>query len=996
MIFKRHKYFLKRNKSKHSLKGKIRRYILLSFLTTTFIFIGVIAVLCMKLLNGFSISTSRYISSSIVQEMNSKEFLAVHNLKTLSEFNSNSYKYNDWKINIDRDLSLKILDDIILSTDINTISNKNNTLDETNNNLKLNNKKPHEYPTTTLVEIRIKDSVVYSNLKDYKFTQYSDPDTNSAIELVNPFKYVSSFNLVDENNNVIGTVKSQLNPQLIRYPIILAMLLLIVAFIISFVGALLISWLSSIVIIKPLIQLESKLHAISNEDFEDTLNTQIRLKRPLREIESIAEAANKIMKKMKAYTIQIENQNKTLECQNLELEAQNLELVKSRTQIQKAKQKLQIKEKSVRMLLDNAGQGFLSFGNDLRVHPEYSQECINILGTEVKNESFPKLLYYNDDEQRNFMENVLKRILTEKVRYKKQIYLPLLNDEVNINNKTIHIDYKVINDIDNDNEDDIMVILTDITDKRSLESQIIEERNTLKMVVKVVVNYNDFIDIISDYYRFCRTELNEIFAINNNLREILAIVYREIHTFKGNFSQIYMNKTTSYLHHIESNLEDIKNVEENTTIEDLKLFLEDCCLANLVDEDLGVLKQTLGEDLLKRQDVVLIDNQRLLQIELKMLNILSPFECKTFLPELRSLRYKPLKEFLNSYADYVEKLAGNLNKIINPLIIEGENLLIDGDVYHNFLKSLVHVFRNIIDHAIESPEERVENGKCEYGNICCKYKLVDNNALSLVIKDDGQGINIDKLLMKAVEKNLYTKDEAMNLSVEEILNLIFLDGISTKEDVSYLSGRGIGLAAVRNEVYKLNGKLKVRTKAGEGTEMEFILPYTPSMQMPKISANDILNPLMENCVNFICEELKLPFMASKSDDIKKVEKLELSKYSIFINLKGIIKGKVILSFDETLAKTITHHFIMYETTTEEKLQFIEDAICEFGNITLGNSLNMIPIIQDLLTIEIPLALYSENGRFSCANSQIWTAKLVFQSGTLDLSFSTSDTIMTES
>lgn len=131
----------------------------------------------------------------------------------------------------------------------------------------------------------------------------------SNLSLANPFHYEYTYNLLDENNNIIGV--------------------------------LVLSWLSSIAIIKSIKHLERKIHAISNEDFESTLNTQIHLKKPLREIESIANDANEIMNKMKTYSIQIGNQNKILESQNAELELQNVELIESRTQIENAKQKLQ-------------------------------------------------------------------------------------------------------------------------------------------------------------------------------------------------------------------------------------------------------------------------------------------------------------------------------------------------------------------------------------------------------------------------------------------------------------------------------------------------------------------------------------------------------------------------------------------------------------------------------------------------------------------------------
>jgi two-component system chemotaxis sensor kinase CheA len=151
-------------------------------------------------------------------------------------------------------------------------------------------------------------------------------------------------------------------------------------------------------------------------------------------------------------------------------------------------------------------------------------------------------------------------------------------------------------------------------------------------------------------------------------------------------------------------------------------------------------------------------------------------------------------------------------------------IYINRQIYANFLKSMIHIFRNIVDHAIELPEERVEQGKDERGRIRCNL-LKSNSSFIIEIFDDGAGINPSTILTLAQAKGIYTSEQAAVLSDEEIINTIFLDAFSTKKEVSMLSGRGVGLSAVRNEILALGGTIEARSKVNEGTTFTIALPY---------------------------------------------------------------------------------------------------------------------------------------------------------------------------
>lgn len=180
----------------------------------------------------------------------------------------------------------------------------------------------------------------------------------------------------------------------------------------------------------------------------------------------------------------------------------------------------------------------------------------------------------------------------------------------------------------------------------------------------------------------------------------------------------------------------------------------------------------------------------------------------------------------------------NLNQIIEQAIAGGKNTahLLGKDVKFEVFgkdieisnnqislisKVLPHLVRNAVDHGIESPTERISNLKSAQGVVTIAFSN-DNQQFCLAIKDDGRGIDTQKVLQNAVTKNLISKDEAMK--PEQIWQLVFKSGLSTANEISEISGRGIGLDAVEEAVNDANGTIKIHSEIGHGTIFELKLP----------------------------------------------------------------------------------------------------------------------------------------------------------------------------
>ncbi|MFQ5454886.1 MAG: chemotaxis protein CheA [Nitrospirota bacterium] len=187
-------------------------------------------------------------------------------------------------------------------------------------------------------------------------------------------------------------------------------------------------------------------------------------------------------------------------------------------------------------------------------------------------------------------------------------------------------------------------------------------------------------------------------------------------------------------------------------------------------------------------------------------------------------RMIPIKKVLNKFPRMVRDLSKKVSKKVN-LSISGEDTELDKSVIEEIGDPLVHLIRNSIDHGIELSEERIAKGKPEHGTIKLSANQEGSNIV-IAIEDDGKGMDQEKIKKKAIERGIIDKKKAVNLSEEEMLNLIFLPGFSTAEKTTDISGRGVGMDVVKTNITKINGIVEIKTKEGEGTKIIIKLPLT--------------------------------------------------------------------------------------------------------------------------------------------------------------------------
>ncbi len=285
---------------------------------------------------------------------------------------------------------------------------------------------------------------------------------------------------------------------------------------------------------------------------------------------------------------------------------------------------------------------------------------------------------------------------------------------------------------------------------------------------------------------------------------------------------------------------------------------------------------------------------------------------------VRRVRMVPIATLFDLFPRMIRDIGREKGKEVE-LVLEGAETEVDRQVLEGLKDPLTHLLRNAIDHGIETPDERLKKGKPAQGIIRLKASQSGNHIV-LAVSDDGSGINLSAVRRAAVKNNLITLADAETLSPEATIDLVFQSGLSTHVTVTDLSGRGVGMDVVREQLEKLHGQVKTRTEADKGTSFTLILPLTLATShvlMLKVSGLTVAvpNTTVERILQFKPEEIRrmegkpavriggraLPLISlAEILELPVMENTENSSRKIGVVVLGAVEKRLAFQVDEFL------------------------------------------------------------------------------------------------
>lgn len=321
-------------------------------------------------------------------------------------------------------------------------------------------------------------------------------------------------------------------------------------------------------------------------------------------------------------------------------------------------------------------------------------------------------------------------------------------------------------------------------------------------------------------------------------------------------------------------------------------------------------------------------------------------------------RMQPIKKVFGRFPRVVRDLSRQIKKEIK-LEMMGEDTDLDKNLVEALADPLVHLVRNAVDHGIELPEEREKKGKPREGTVILSAQQEGDHIL-LSIEDDGAGMNPAVLRKKAVEKGLMDEETAARLSDKEAYNLIFMAGFSTKDVITDISGRGVGMDVVKTRITQLNGSLDIHSELGKGTCLSIKVPLTlailPTLMislggrtfaLPLSNVNEIFE-LSSRKTNVVDGQLMVMVRE------KAVPLFYLSKWLLRANDKpkcGEGQGQVIIvSLANRMVGLVTDHVIGQEEVVIKPLGAMLQGLPGFAGSTItgDGGIALIIDVQSLL------------------------------------------------
>lgn len=502
------------------------------------------------------------------------------------------------------------------------------------------------------------------------------------------------------------------------------------------------------------------------------------------------------------FILKLEDANKKLENYSKNLE----KMVEDRTAEIKKLNEL------MRALLDSLDQGFFIFDSNGLCLDVYSQACLstlespparkpvwNVLGLEeTKIEGFKKWMLASFDEMLPF----------DDLAPLGPQYYP------HSEGKVIQLAYYPLRSSVDQKIEGIVVVSSDITNLVQAQREAEIEKSSAKMILNLIQRKNEILRFMQESEELIQqteTVLSKSKKISSRDHEL---IFRNLHTLKGGAATYSLHALTEASHQAENFLTQGVAQFESSRNDFEKSFRQ---VQQHFENFKTKTKEVLGEQIFKSERHHEITDSDFKKI---LLALESSQRAKYLSAGLKErYLYSNLVEYLTPYNYLTQKSADALQKKVLPLIFDGFDTPLYCQPLQSLCATLVHAYKNAIDHGIESPQERVSHGKPEAGKIHTTLQF-NTSELILTISDDGRGIDPLKIRQKLDSRGYNHSQETDS----EVIQHVFDSQFSTKDQVTDLSGRGVGMDAIRLAAKSLGGTARVDSIVGKGSTLKISIP----------------------------------------------------------------------------------------------------------------------------------------------------------------------------
>ncbi|MES2675266.1 MAG: two-component regulator propeller domain-containing protein [Pseudomonadota bacterium] len=494
------------------------------------------------------------------------------------------------------------------------------------------------------------------------------------------------------------------------------------------------------------------------------------------------------------------------------------------------------KSKDIEAMLSNIPQGLFTVQEDGTVHPEYSQflEVIfathNIAGREVSELLFT-CATIGSDALDSFKAAIFAIIGQDEINFDFNRFLLLDEYDIQIGDKkkNLSLDWNPI--VGENMVTKLMVSVRDVTQLRQIEDAAREQKRQLEIVSQLLnLSAEKYLAFEESTTRYVQANRAAIQCSPHIDMDIVALLFRNMHTIKGNCRTFSFTYLSNAAHEVESTYSALKSVDglSESLSWDPQLLLS----------ELDLVEQTLAEyahvyrAVLGRSSSVSADRQSGFWMPKDVIPKMKAYIKSRKVDELGiyidRLNAMTIEKTLVDVIASLGSIASQLDKRAPVVEIIANNIMIKDSAQELLRDVFAHILRNCVDHGLESTQERVSLGKSESGSIVIAAK-VKQQTLSIAVQDDGRGLNIKSLFKRGLKLGRWNEHDQPDLA--DLAALIFHSGVSTKDVVTDISGRGVGLDAVKQFLQEQGGGVSLKLHTEESVNQDYI-PFELIVALP--------------------------------------------------------------------------------------------------------------------------------------------------------------------
>ena len=456
-------------------------------------------------------------------------------------------------------------------------------------------------------------------------------------------------------------------------------------------------------------------------------------------------------------------------------------------------------------------EGMILLTSDLYIDHAYSEITQTYFDFDIRHKKITDILYQDDFDNKVYAETILGRFFEAETEGDKKLYLDLLSNKISLGERVLDVKYKMTRD-----DQYILVIFKDQTAYQDQFDEKQRLQTKLEMILEIIKNQSEFKNLYQMFLNFNKHELDGLSEKSNSVNQYLDLLIEQLDYFEKQFDFFRLIKASQKINKIVNELINLRKEGSFSSFVDVQRYLEIFELETLLSEDLEILEGALNENVMKHENLMLVDQSDFAELERRLSEIPG---SESLVQLLSKMKLAQNQKVIRQYDQYISELARRYGKKVKPIRIEGYEHVVNNLQFSNILKGMMSLIDNSIIHGFETPSERFRKNKSEFGSLEVSFSR-ETSYTQMLFEDDGQGVDYNRIKDMLYQQQRVPFETLVLLDAESLSDYLLEEGVTSNTE----QHKGMGLTQLKKEVDLHKGSIKIESELNRYTRVIIRIP----------------------------------------------------------------------------------------------------------------------------------------------------------------------------